>query len=265
MIKIYKAFLVILSFTITSQLVAQDLPVATIQKNIESFKENPRGPYKKIEWFCEDGTMREARDPCPDDIGGGVQHASYSEDLITLGTKYHLFFADILANTDKVAFWDVTNDNSRIKQYQLARYLASVDNGWVQRKSQFYRGAIQSEDEEAWGVEFYEWLLRSDTRFRQNYYLLRQTLRDIPHDGDSNIAQRMRSESKILAETYPKFMDARIKIHGKPSVSDIQMVQEFRAKHKGDLSDEVKKQFDQLEKRSPNFIHLSISRNYRVK
>ena len=253
MIKIYKAFLVILSFTITSQLVAQDLPVATIQKNIESFKENPRGPYKKIEWFCEDGTMREARDPCPDDIGGGVQHASYSEDLITLGTKYHLFFADILANTDKVAFWDVTNDNSRIKQYQLARYLASVDNGWVQRKSQFYRGAIQSEDEEAWGVEFYEWLLRSDTRFRQNYYLLRQTLRDIPHDGDSNIAQRMRSESKILAETYPKFMDARIKIHGKPSVSDIQMVQEFRAKHKGDLSDEVKKQFDQLEKTLAEF------------
>ncbi|ANH61127.1 PEP/pyruvate-binding domain-containing protein [Dokdonia donghaensis] len=253
MIKIYKAFLVILSFVITNSLVAQDLPVATIQKNIESFKENPRGPYKKIEWFCEDGTMREARDPCPDDIGGGVQHASYSEDLITLGTKYHLFFADILANTDKVAFWDVTNDNSRIKQYQLARYLASVDNGWVQRKSQFYRGAIQSEDEEAWGVEFYEWLLRSDTRFRQNYYLLRQTLRDIPHDGDSNIAQRMRSESKILAETYPKFMDARIKIHGKPSVSDIQMVQEFRAKHKGDLSDEVKKQFDQLEKTLAEF------------
>ncbi|WP_298324675.1 PEP/pyruvate-binding domain-containing protein [uncultured Dokdonia sp.] len=248
MLKITQLLLTILTICIASAMYAQDLPVASIKKSIETFKENARGPYKKIEWFCKDGTRREARDPCPDDIGGGVQHASYSDDLIALGKKHHIYVADILANTDKELFWDVANDHSRIKQYQLARYLGSVDDGWVQRKSQFYRGAVQSEDEEAWGIDFYEWLLRSDTRLRQNYYLLRQTLRDIPHDGDSNIAQRMRSESKILAEDYPKFMDARIKIHGKPSVSDIQMVQEFRAKHKGNLSDKLKSQFDDLEK-----------------
>ncbi len=248
MLKITQLLLTSLTICIASTVYAQDLPVASIKKSIETFKENARGPYKKIEWFCKDGTQREARDPCPDDIGGGVQHASYSDDLIALGKKHHLYVADILANTDKELFWDVANDHSRIKQYQLARYLGSVDDGWVQRKSQFYRGAVQSEDEEAWGIDFYEWLLRSDTRLRQNYYLLRQTLRDIPHDGDSNIAQRMRSESKILAEDYPKFMDARIKIHGKPSVSDIQMVQEFRAKHKGNLSDKLKSQFDALEK-----------------
>ncbi|WP_405225039.1 PEP/pyruvate-binding domain-containing protein [Dokdonia sp. Asnod1-B02] len=248
MLKITQLLLTSLTICIASTMYAQDLPVASIKKSIETFKENARGPYKKIEWFCKDGTQREARDPCPDDIGGGVQHASYSDDLIALGKKHHLYVADILANTDKELFWDVANDHSRIKQYQLARYLGSVDDGWVQRKSQFYRGAVQSEDEEAWGIDFYEWLLRSDTRLRQNYYLLRQTLRDIPHDGDSNIAQRMRSESKILAEDYPKFMDARIKIHGKPSVSDIQMVQEFRTKHKGNLSDKLKSQFDALEK-----------------
>jgi len=246
MLKFLYFFIFFSALGVTS-LHAQDLPVTSIKKSIETFKENARGPYKKIEWFCKDGTQREARDPCPDDIGGGVQHASYSDDLIALGKKHHLYVADILANTDKELFWDVANDHSRIKQYQLARYLASVDDGWVQRKSQFYRGAIQSEDEEAWGVDFYEWLLRSDIRLRQNYYLLRQTLRDIPHDGDSNIAQRMRSESKILAEDYPKFMDARIKIHGKPSVSDIQMVQEFRANHKGNLSEKLKTQFDALE------------------
>ncbi len=232
---------------ISSSVAAQELPVASIQKKITAFKEYARGPYKKIEWFCEDGSRRDAKDPCPDKIGGGIQHASYSDDLIALGENYHLFFADILAHTDEQDFWDAQNNHSRIKQYQLARYLASVDDGWVQRKSQYYRGAIQSEDEEAWGVDFYEWLLRSDTRLQQNYYLLRQTLRDIPHDGDSNLAQRMRSESKILAEEYPKFMDARIKIHGKPSVSDIQMVQEFRSKNKNDLTTDLEKQFDQLE------------------
>lgn len=253
MLNYLQVSIVAILIVLSSSLQAQELPAASLKKTITFYKQNYRGPYKQIEWFCKDGTQREAKDPCPDKIGGGVQHASYRDDLKELGTKYHLFFADILTNTDQLSFWDVANDHSRIKQYQLARYLSSVDDGWVQRKSQFYRGAIQSEDEEAWGVEFYEWLLKSDTRLRQNYYLLRQTLRDIPHDGDSNIAQRMRSESKILAEEYPKFMDVRIKIHGKPSVSDIQMVQEFRAKHKNDLSDSLKRKFDALEKTMTEF------------
>ncbi|TVZ51299.1 PEP/pyruvate-binding domain-containing protein [Dokdonia sp. Hel_I_53] len=253
MFKITHSITFLLLFLFILPIQAQDLPVSSIKKKIEFYKNNYRGPYKKIEWFCEDGTLREARDPCPDSIGGGIQHASYRDDLIELGEEQHLYFADILANSDRSEFWDMTNDHSRIKQYQLARYLASVDDGWVQRKSQFYRGAIQSEDEEAWGVEFYEWLLRSDVRLRENYYLLRQTLRDIPHDGDSNIAQRMRSESKILAEEYPKFMEARIKIHGKPSVSDIQMVQQFREEHADDLSDDLKKQFNKLEETLAEF------------
>lgn len=242
-------FITIVTITIvlSSSLQAQELPVSSIKKTIEFYKQNYRGPYKQIEWFCKDGTRRESKDPCPDNIGGGVQHASYRDDLKELGKKYNLFFADILTHTDHQDFWDAAHDNSRIKQYQLARYLGSVDDGWVQRKSQFYRGAIQSEDEEAWGVEFYEWLLKSDIRLRQKYYLLRQTLRDIPHDGDSNIAQRMRSESKILAEEYPKFMDARIKIHGKPSVSDIQMVQEFIAKHNNEFTAPLQEKFDALE------------------
>lgn len=238
---------------ISSTLQAQELPISSIKKTIDFYKENARGPYKQIEWFCEDGSMREARDPCPDNIGGGVQHASYRDDLKELGKKHHLFFADILANTDQNDFWDYRNDHSRIKQYQLARYLSSVDDGWVQRKSQFYRGAIQSEDEEAWGVEFYEWLLKSDIRLRENYYLLRQTLRDVPHNGDSNVAQRMRSESKILAEEYPKFMDARIKIHGKPSASDIKMVQDFRNQHKGKMSAASSKLIDALESTMKEF------------
>lgn len=58
----------------------------------------------------------------------------------------------------------------------------------------------------------------------------------------------MRSESKILAEDMPQFMDARIKIHGKPSVSDIKMVQDFRVKNKNKITPKLAKQFDELEK-----------------
>ena len=99
--------------------------------------------------------------------------------------------------------------------------------GWIMRKGQFYRGAIQSEDEEAWGVDFYSWLLADDANLQKHYFLLRQSLRDIPHDGDDNVAQLMRSQSKVIAEAFPKFMDVRIKIHGKPDKTDIKAVQDF--------------------------------------
>jgi len=225
---------------------AQDLPITKVQSLIESYKSDARGPYKRIEWFCEDGTQREPKDPCPDAIGGGIQHASYKDNLIALGKDHHLYFADILAATDKVDFWDTSNNQSRLKQYQLAKYLGSVDNGWVQEKSQYYRGALQIEDEQAWGVDFYEWLLKDDNRIASQYYLIRQSLRDVAHDGDSNLAQAMRSESKTIADGYPKFMDVRIKIHGQPDVTDIRRVSEFNTKHRDKLSPELKKEMDKL-------------------
>jgi len=224
---------------------AQDLPTQKIKQQIESYKKDARGPYNRIRWFCDDGTMREPKDPCPDKIGG-VQHASYKEDVIKLGKEHHIFLGEILANTDQAAFWDEPNNHSRLKQYQLSKYLESIDDGWIQRKSQFYRGAIQSEDEQAWGIDFYETYLRKDARVENNYFLLRQSLRDIPHDGDSNLAQQMRSQSKIVADEFPKFMDARIKIHGNPSVEDVEMVKNFQQKNEKELPAKLKTELSNL-------------------
>jgi len=226
---------------------AQDLPINDIKSKIETFKNNPRGPYKGINWFCEDGTIREARDPCPDKLEG-VQHASYRDDTKELAKKHHLFFGEILAGTDRTAFWDEANNHSRIKQYQLNRYLESIDDGWIQRKSQFYRGALQIEDEQEWGVEFYQKFLPRDERITNKYFLLRQSLRDIPHDGDSNLAQLMRSQSKTVADVFPKFMDARIKIHGNPTIEDINMVKNFQDKYENDLPEKIKEELVQLQK-----------------
>ncbi len=237
----------ILCFIISSGIsLAQELPVETIKERISFYKENTRGPYKSIHWFCSDGEVREARDPCPKDKDNAVQHADYRDDIKNLAKKHHLFFAEILASTNRTDFWDEENNQSRLKQYQLNRYLESVDDGWIQRKSQFYRGAIQVEDEQEWGVEFYEKFLPRDSRVTNHYYLLRQSLRDIPHDGDTNLAQLKRSQSKVIADNFPKFMDARIKIHGNPTKEDIAMVQKFQKEYDSKLSDSLKTELTEL-------------------
>lgn len=226
----------------------QELPVETIKERIAFYKENTRGPYKSIHWFCKDGEVRDARDPCPEDKDDAVQHADYRDDTKNLAKNHHLFFAEILASTNRTDFWDEANNQSRLKQYQLNRYLEGVDDGWIQRKSQYYRGAIQIEDEQAWGVEFYEKFLPRDSRITNHYYLLRQSLRDIPHDDDTNLAQLMRSQSKVIADKFSKFMDARIKIHGNPTKEDIAMVQKFQQDHESKLSSTLKTELNELEK-----------------
>ncbi|SHN02765.1 PEP/pyruvate-binding domain-containing protein [Polaribacter sp. KT 15] len=217
-----------------------------IKKLISSYKNDIRGPYYRIKWYCKDGSVRDSKDPCPDSIGGGIQHASFKESALDLRKTNHLFFGEILASLNNQDFLDSENNYSRLKQYQLGKYLASIDDGWVLKKGQYYRGSVQSEDEEAWGKQFFETVLKDDSFVNNNYYLVRQALKDIPHNGDSNIAQKMRSESKVLAEEIPEFMDIRIKIHGNPEKTDIYLVESFIKKNASKIDSKEKKIFDKL-------------------
>ena len=242
--KLLLTFTIVLLFSLEAT--SQKKSNNDIKQLIDSYKNDIRGPYYRIKWFCKDGSIRDSKDPCPDSIGGGIQHASFKQSALDLRKSNHLFFGEILASLKTTDFLDATHNFSRLKQYQIGLYLASLDNGWVLKKGQYYRGAIQSEDEEAWGKEFYETVLKDDSFLNSNYYLIRQSLKDIPHNGDSNIAQLMRSESKILAEEIPDFMDVRIKIHGNPQKTDIYLVQNYIKKNASKISIKEKKLFDKL-------------------
>lgn len=137
-------------------------------------------------------------------------------------------------------------NQSRLKQYQLDKYLRTVDNGWINQKGQFYRGSVQVEDEEAWGIDFYTWLLAKDDVLEQRYFLVRQSLRDIPHSGDDNVSQLMRSQSKVISDSYLPFMDLRVKIHSLPEKADIQKVIDFKQKNSTKLTPALDKQLDAL-------------------
>lgn len=250
-IKLLITFLFIISFFAGgfAQNVESD---ETIRNKIEAFKKDDRGPYRDIRWFCPDGTVVPPKERCPQ--RGGVQRARYKEEVLALQTNRHIFLGQILATTNFPDFWDAENNHSRLKQYQLEKYLRGIDNGWILRKAQFYRGSIQAEDEEAWGVGFFNWLLARDEAIEQNYFLIRQALKDIPHKGDNNQAQLMRSQSQTIAERYPPFMDLRVKIHGQPQISDIEKVRAFKSKHSGKLSEEILAKIDELVETMEHFF-----------
>jgi hypothetical protein len=48
---------------------------------------------------CEDGTTRGSKDPCPDAMGGGIQHTGYKSRIIQLGNKAHILARFLLQQT----------------------------------------------------------------------------------------------------------------------------------------------------------------------
>jgi len=206
-----------LSFSILSTLFSQSIPDAEISRRIQTYKGDLRGPYKEIRWYCKDGTILPPQERCPEP--GGVQRARHKDEVYALSQSNHLFLGQILSTTPYVDFWDSAQYFSRLKQYQLEKYLRAIDNGWVLRRAQYYRGAFQAEDETRWGMDFYHWLLTDEKLIEENYFLIRQSLKDIPHLGDTSLAQEIRSVSRVISEEYPSFLDLRVKIHGQGNFS----------------------------------------------
>ncbi|HPF11244.1 MAG TPA: PEP/pyruvate-binding domain-containing protein [Flavobacteriaceae bacterium] len=242
----FQILCVFFSLSFCTSIHAQTYSNDYIKNQISLYKTDERGPYRDIRWFCEDGSIRQPKDPCPNAIGPGVQHARYKEVVEKIGEKEHVFLGQILAYTSKEALWDENYQQSRLKQYQLGKYLYSVANGWVLEKAQYYRGAIQVEDEEAAGKDFFKWVLGDDSKIRRKFFLIRESLKDVPHSGDSNLAQLMRSQSKTISDELPLFMGLRIKIHGQPDEGDIEKVKVFQQKNQSKISGSVYKQIDDL-------------------
>lgn len=218
-------------------------PVA-VQQLVQRLKSEVRGPYRDIRWFCPDGSTRPARDPCPD--GPGNQHARLRTDVEDLARKEHLFLGQILTNTPFADFWDAENGHSRLMQYQLEQFLRRRDDGWIHRRARYYRGAVQAEDEQEWGRRFFQWVLTDDETLHSQYFLLRQSIRDIPHAADSPGARRVRDLSRQLADSFPAFQDLRVKIHGTPDSADIVRVRQFCSRHGPQLSRDNRARCDTL-------------------
>ena len=223
--------------------------VDRIQTLVEAWKTDRRGPYAGIRWFCPDGSVIPAQQRC--DTPGGIQHALLTDEAQQLRDRHGLYLGQILAGTDKQAFWNGDGRHTRLKQYQLGTYLYRVDDGWILRRAQHYRGAFQAENEAAWGRSFLIQMLGDDERVRSHFFLLRQAVRDLPHGADGasgDVQQRIRTTATEIAEAVPAFMPIRVKIHGQPGPEDLERVRGFLQTHKDTLADDVAASLQHLER-----------------
>ena len=242
--KKYVAFLLFLLFFVGIGLQAQKIDQQEIKTKIAAFKSDPKGPYQQLMWFCPDGSRVPPKERCPEK--GGVQRAVYKAWVDTLSARNHIYLGQILAATDFTQFLDRPNNFSRMKQYQLEQYLKAVDNGWVQQKAIYYRGAFQDEDENSWGQRFLHWMLQDTALISSRYLMIKQVVGAIPHQNDNSNVQKVRALSKEIADSVPAFMNLRIKIHGQPDASDLKSVKDFKQRYGTALPLGVKPKLDLL-------------------
>ncbi|NQV87159.1 MAG: hypothetical protein HQ492_08790, partial [Woeseiaceae bacterium] len=185
---------------------------------VQDMVENQRGPYSQILWFCNDGsTQRPVAYACRE-RGGGRQHAEYSErrqrlaDLgWSVGTVFSaLTFDEIFSSRPR---------QQRLRELALERYMTDIDNGWVLRRAQTYRGRVQVEDEEYAGNELLSQLLEDAAWAQDNFLLVRESARVIPHGDDTDLARVVRRTAIELAELEPAAEAWRVEIHTRPSAT----------------------------------------------
>lgn len=220
----------LLSLPWLSVVSAADLPDdATLRGWVAEMKDAERGPFDSIRWFCNDGSVRGARQGCSGH-GGGIQHGRWSERTRALRDGGFLV-ANVIA---EVAPEDVVGPDGRpaLEQILLERFLVEADDGWILRAVRSYRGALQAEDEEAATNRILDAMLTDPAwRSPKRYFLLREAARYLPRtpeEGDVSAAD-VRNAASWIARKDPAFRDLRIKIHSQPDSGDAARVRAYAA------------------------------------
>ena len=200
----------------------------TLRGWVQAMKKSPRGPFKQIRWFCNDGTVQLPQEYACKDHGGGVQHGEWTERVrILRDSGYYL--ANIFADVRARQFLQDQQYETVLKQMLLEQFLIEADDGWIFRRARYYRGALQDEDEAHAGRELLLALISDANGYQNRFILLREAVRFIPHGYRGAPITEMRQLSRNLAETDANFETLRIKLHVKPEAADAQRVRDYAA------------------------------------
>ena len=199
-----------------------DVPPAEVLNEartiVQRMIDNPRGPYSRIRWYCNDGSVLAPVAYACREHGGGRQHAEYSADrerLAELGWSVGTIFAPL-------TFDELMRQSpraQRLRELPLERYLVDIDDGWVLRRAQAYRGRVQVEDEVAAGRRILLDAVSDSKWLSENYLFFRELARVIPHGEDSDLARRVRRSAIELAELDAGAERWRAEIHTAPTAA----------------------------------------------
>lgn len=193
---------------------------------VQQMKANPRGPFRRIRWFCNDGSVLPPRSYGCKTHGGGVQHGEWSDQTREIRTAGYLI-ANVLADLKPRQFTDGEAGANLFRFLLLEQYLIAVDNGWILRRARFYRGAFQAEGEHNAAVRILQATLW-DPEWRERRFLLAyEGVRLLAH-GAATVSQvQIRNVATSLHRRDPGFETLRNKIHARPDAGDGQRVRYF--------------------------------------
>jgi hypothetical protein len=192
---------------------------------IANMKVAERGPFEKIAWFCEDGTILPPQPYACLEHGGGHQHGVWNEHTRILRQQGY-YIANVLATLPPEQA--IADHAEQLKWVLLERFMFEQDDGWILRKARQYRGAFQSETEATAARDILKAML-AEPRYRTSHYLLtREAARQLPWRTETRALEQARILSSTIAELDTNFIKLRNKIHGYPERVNIDQVREYR-------------------------------------
>ena len=225
----YKYVIAIFLFSI-STVVWSVTPQATEYKNwIMAMKKSPKGPFISIHWYCNDGEVLPPKPYACIPHGGGIQHGKLNKKALTL-RKNGYFIATLLAGIDPINTLARNDFIDWYNQLLIEKFLFRTDNGWILEKAQFYRGAIQEEDERDGARKLLIALAAKPEWIGLRYPALRIGAQLLPHGADSTSIQKVRQLSVALNDKDKGFIKLRTKIHMSPDAGDAGLVREYAKK-----------------------------------
>jgi len=209
--------------------VAAETDSATTYRGwIQEMKVAERGPFARIRWFCNDGTVLPSRGNDCDAHGDGYQHGQWSERTVELRQSGYLI-ANLLAGLNARDWLADPQFTERYAQLLIERYLVGADDGWIFRRALFYRGAIQEEDERAGARALLTAMAARSKWIGPHFAALRAGVRLLPHGEESTSVLRIREMSTSLARRDQSFSPVRAKIHSAPAAEDADRVRRYAA------------------------------------
>ncbi len=151
---------------------------AELRAWIGAMKTETRGPFARIRWFCNDGTVLPPKSYGCREHGGGRQHGEWSER-----TRQIRADGFAIANVfSEVATAEVlSSDDYLLQQMLLEQFLINVDDGWILRQARYYRGAFQTEGEQDAARRILKALLLDQEWLEHRLLLTYETARLLPH------------------------------------------------------------------------------------
>ena len=236
----------------------EDSEEKTVREQIEAMKVAPRGPFVHLRHYCNDGVVLPPSESC-DPHGGGLEHGEWTDEVAALRAGGYEI-ANVYAIVKPERFTGPAPDLRALQQMLVERFLIAADDGWVMRATRSYRGSVQAEDEgqgaaRLVGAMLGDPLWRADAR----YFLLRETIRQLPTSPDAGAAApsaaEVRDRAMKLADQDAAFFPIRVKIHGVPDAGDAAAVRAFaRSQGRRDLAadyEELARRIDALYGPSP--------------